>query len=127
MGSWGVGAFDNDDAQGFLGVLRQASPERQVQLVEEALRAAAALDGYLQVDDGNTAVAAGALVAAACAVRVDAEAAGVEPPARQTVLLAGAALERVLAPATSEWRQLWGDGDAVGVVRDLLATLRPPA
>ncbi|HEX8860796.1 MAG TPA: DUF4259 domain-containing protein [Actinomycetes bacterium] len=63
MGTWGIGPFANDDAADLLGSLDDAEPAVAVALLREAL-SAADTEEYLQVDVGQAAVAAAAIVAA---------------------------------------------------------------
>jgi len=108
MGSWDSGAFDNDDAQDFLVVLEKAAPEQRTARVVRALQVAVT-SSYLDVDDGNTAVAAAALVAAAFSgqpTEDDSLRAQLPPVTSQTAALAADALDRILDVTSSEWRQL---------------------
>ncbi len=61
MGSWGSGPFDNDDAGDWAWEVQEA-PDLEV--VRQALATAVANSDYLEVPDGNVAVAAAAVVAA---------------------------------------------------------------
>ncbi len=64
MGTWDVGPFSNDAAADLLSALDKAAPAQALDLLGETLASAAANDGYLDVDDGQAAVAAAAVVAA---------------------------------------------------------------
>ena len=62
MGAWGTGPFDNDDAGDWVYELEQAG---DLGFVRETLTTAAEAGDYLEMPDGNNAVAAAAVVAAA--------------------------------------------------------------
>jgi len=66
VGAWGTGAFDNDAAADFAGELDEADLDTRADLVRHALKRAVDESKYLEEDDGSTAVAAAALVAAQC-------------------------------------------------------------
>jgi hypothetical protein len=63
MGTWEMGPFSNDAAADLLGFIDDAEPAAALALLREAL-SAADTDEYLQVDVGQAAVAAAAIVAA---------------------------------------------------------------
>jgi hypothetical protein len=129
MGAWGTGPFDNDDAVDFVRDLAETLPENRIGMLSAALTSAADNLGYLQVDDGQAAIAAAAIVAAWTAGRSvdDAPAlTGLNPPAVPADLLGAArkALDRVTGP-DSEWRSLWGDDadDVLGVIAEIRSAL----
>lgn len=134
MGTWGTGVFENDDAADFLAGLYDAGPAERAATVREALRAAAEADAYLDVDEGQAAIAAAAVMAAARAGRpVTAfgsggviEAADLPRPDADLLALAVRALDRVIA-GDSEWRELWQESPdqsaALGAVTDIRAAL----
>ena len=61
MGTWGTGPFDNDDAGDWVYELEEAT---DLGLVREPLRTALDTDDYLELAEGNNAIAAAAIVAA---------------------------------------------------------------
>ena len=61
MGSWGTGPFDNDDAADWAWELKEAP---DFEIVRQALVTAVENDEYLELPEGNIAVAAAAVVAA---------------------------------------------------------------
>jgi hypothetical protein len=113
MGTWNEGAFDNDDASDFIDDLAEAPDWRTViQMLDHVTKSA----GYLEAPEGQMAVAAAAIVAAAVGDvailpddRRDLTAALGAPP-QGAVALARSALARVVAPA-SELDELWQEGD----------------
>jgi len=62
VGTWGSGPFENDGASDWASDLQDAPPADRVAIVRSALTLS---EGYLDVDDGQAAVAAVAVVAAA--------------------------------------------------------------
>ena len=113
MSAWTSGLFDNDDALDFIDDLAEAPEWRTVvQALDYVTKAA----GYLEAPEGQIAVAAAAIVAAAVGdVTIlpdnhrELKAALGAPP-EGTVALARSALARVVAPA-SELDELWQEGD----------------
>ncbi|GAA4199569.1 DUF4259 domain-containing protein [Actinocatenispora rupis] len=114
MGAWDTGVFDNDGAGDLHAELLGAGPEDRA----EVLRSAFALpcEGYVEVDEGQRALAAAAVVSAA-RTGTDLTAYGRRVPAAdlpaatpELVALARAAVDRVLG-ADSEWRELWEEAD----------------
>jgi len=61
VGTWGSGPFENDGAWDWVGDLQEARPADRAAIVRSALTLG---QGYLQVDDGQAAIAAVAVVAA---------------------------------------------------------------
>lgn len=129
MGTWDVGVFDNDAAADLLSALDEAAPTEALDLLHQALASAVAGRGYLDVDDGQAAVAAAAVVAAQRlrGARLDLSTVppwlaegGLDVP-QQFDGLALAALDRVVGE-NSELRGLWGDGEQL---QGFLATLAP--
>jgi hypothetical protein len=113
MSAWTSGLFDNDDALDFIDDLAEAPDWRTVvQILDHVTKTA----GYLEAPEGQIAVAAAAIVAAAVGeVTIlpdnhrELKAALGAPP-EGTVRLARSALARVVAPA-SELDELWQEGD----------------
>jgi hypothetical protein len=114
VGSWGEKPFDNDDALDWLAGFEGEGVDGLRELLSKV--AATPEDQYMDVDDGNAAVAAAEIVAAALGDRRDHL-----PPADQRWLdanpgairtndrtLARRAMERVLGP-NSELPGLWDD------------------
>ncbi|MGW4232470.1 DUF4259 domain-containing protein [Streptomyces sp. NPDC004980] len=64
MGTWDIGPFDNDTAADFGGDLDEAPQEDRESMIRGVLRRAAGSADYLDVSDGERAVAAVALVVA---------------------------------------------------------------
>lgn len=114
MRAWGTGAFDNDAAGNLLAELRHSEPRGRGRIVTEALQAAADAGDFLGVDEGQTAIAAAAIVAAARHGRpvtddqsgTNLSTADLPPVTPDLLALAARALDRVIG-ANSEWRQLW--------------------
>jgi Domain of unknown function (DUF4259)/Immunity protein 26 len=129
MGTWGIGPFSNDDAADLLGSVDDAEPAAALALLRDALTAAAD-DNYLQVDVGQEAVAAAAIVATQRpgGPRLDpstvsaslAEGSGLDLP-EELDRLALIALDRVVGER-SELRSLWQEG---GRLQEFHATLAP--
>jgi hypothetical protein len=129
MGTWGIGPFSNDDAADLLGSVDDAEPAAALALLRDALTAADN-DNYLQVDVGQEAVAAAAIVAAQRpgGPRLDpstvsaslAEGSGLDLP-DELDRLAMVALDRVVGER-SELRGLWQQG---GRLQEFHATLAP--
>jgi Domain of unknown function (DUF4259)/Immunity protein 26 len=131
MGTWGIGPFSNDDAVDLLGSVDDAEPAAALALLRDALTAADN-DHYLQVDVGQEAVAAAAIVAAQRpgGPRLDpstvsaslAEGSGLDLP-DELDRLALVALDRVVGER-SELRGLWREGGRLEEFRATLAPLR---
>jgi hypothetical protein len=129
MGTWDVGPFSNDAAADLLSALDEAEPAQALDLLRETLANAAANDGYLDVDDGQAAVAAAAVVAAQRLRGSRLDLSTVPPWLAEGGLdipqeldgLALAALDRVVGD-DSELHGLWKDGDGL---QEFLATLAP--
>jgi hypothetical protein len=132
MGTWGIGPFSNDDAADLLGSVDDAEPAAALALLRDALTAAADNDDYLQVDVGQEAVAAAAIVAAQRpgGPRLDpstvsaslAEGSGLDLP-DELDRLALVALDRVVGER-SELRGLWQEGGRLEEFRATLVPLR---
>ncbi|MEW2383676.1 DUF4259 domain-containing protein [Micromonospora sp. NPDC047707] len=119
MGTWGAGAFDNDEAADWCGDLDDAAPEKRPALVEAALTAVLNVPGYL---DSNLAVEAIAAAAIIAAHRPGGR--SIDSPYAPDFLLEGGrlsldhqlddlalrALTRIVGD-DSEWRELWEDSD----------------
>ncbi|MFF3269618.1 DUF4259 domain-containing protein [Streptomyces chrestomyceticus] len=116
MGTWGMGLFDNDGAADLLDDLVAMPEDRRLGALRGVLSSAAAERDYLEAPEGEMAVAAAALIAAA---RADGTAPAdpvhapdltVPEPPRKLAVLAVHALDRVLAP-DSELAELWAESD----------------
>lgn len=132
MGIWAAGPFDNDMAADWCGELDDAAPRERPALVEQALRAALAEDGYLDSDLAVEAVAAAAVIAAHLP-----GAPAVDSPYAPDFLIAGArldlpeplrplavrALDRVVAD-DSELAELWAEAGEPNEFRAEVAQLR---
>lgn len=131
MGAWGFGAFDNDGAGELHAALRNAEPQERAGILREALEAAANATEYLEVDDGQAAVAAAAVVTAALggvAVVATDSGARLEPeelpaPTAELIGLSRLALDRVVGRA-SEWRELWAEAESLDVPLEVVAEIR---
>jgi len=129
MGSWGQGAFENDDAADLIAELEGVELRERAAILAEALEGVVASGGYLEVDQGNVAVAAAALVAGSRSARAvvigGQPSASVEltPAAPELLALAAEAIDRVTG-AGSEWRALWGDGRVLEEAKALARALR---
>jgi hypothetical protein len=124
MGAWAVGPFDNDAAQDWL--LTADAGDGAV----AAALANVGSDGWLDVDEGSAAVAAAAVVAAACdgdTAALPAEAAKLARGLRvddELRRLTIAAMERV-GGEESELCALWAESDAAanwGAILDAIVT-----
>ncbi|HXS62529.1 MAG TPA: DUF4259 domain-containing protein [Streptosporangiaceae bacterium] len=135
MGAWGTGVFDNDGAGDFLALLQGAEPGQREVVIREAFEAVTDPDDYLEVDAGQEAIAAAAVIAAVHNNRPVTDqdsvftfaAADLPPATPELRTLAVDALNRVTGPE-SEWRELWEETDdfdtalaAVNAVRSALA------
>ncbi len=131
MGAWGTGAFDNDGAGDFLAELRHADVNQRETVIVQALQAATAAEDYLEVDDGQAAIAAAAVTATARTGRhvTDTDSgtglATTDLPHAhpELVALAVRALDRVTGE-NSEWRELWEESDALDEALHALADIR---
>jgi uncharacterized protein DUF4259 len=131
MGTWDIGPFDNDGASDFVAEAGR-SPKPAIQSALRRVRDAG--DDYLDVDDGQHAVAAAELVALgfgygkadglSAEIRAVAAALGPDDALRK---LAIAALPRLRDPELSELAALWhegSDGSAFdGQLTDLIERL----
>jgi hypothetical protein len=121
MGTWGVGAFENDIAADWSWEFESADLAAGLQLITDALTVAAQADGassYLDAGDGSVAIAAAAMVAAVNGQPIDESAFGED--ARQWITrvhpssdasltgLARQAVSRAVGP-TSELSELWSN------------------
>ncbi|TMR34872.1 DUF4259 domain-containing protein [Actinomadura geliboluensis] len=117
MGTWDATPFGNDTAADFAGDLDDLALDERPAAVREALEAVLHEADYLDRSEGDTAVAAAALVAAQCPGGPPADPIyGPERPVPDLPddlrTLALAALDRVAGP-NSESQDLWaeaGDG-----------------
>ena len=129
VGTWDKGPFDNDAAADWTGEFGEASEQARLEMLEEALHAAADESDYLDADTAYEAIAAAAVIAARLpgGPAVDNELViEVELPA-ELPDLALRALDRII-DEDSGWRDRWDDldqlDDAVAVldpIRDALA------
>lgn len=138
MGAWDDGPLSNDTAADWADAFDGADRDTGLQVLTDALNAAAetGADEYLDSDVGCEAVAAAELVAAMRGVSIEQSAyneaavawlaTATPAPTRELVTLAVRALERVAAP-NSELAELWQEAGVQswrdGVDRRL-ATLR---
>lgn len=131
MGTWGTGAFENDGAGDFLAELSHAELGERAEVVRQAIEAAAETPDYLEIDAGQAAVAAAAVVAAARNGRPVTNAGGVRTieaadlpkPDPALVALAVRALDR-LTGDDSEWRELWQETSDLGAALSAVAEIR---
>ncbi|MEV4319215.1 DUF4259 domain-containing protein [Actinocrispum sp. NPDC049592] len=130
MGTWDKGAFDNDDAADFSGDLDDADPADRVELIREALAAAADNSDYLEVTDANQAIAAAAIVASQQPDGPEVDSAygpdfltggGTIDLPDDFVELSLRAIARVL-DEESEWRELWEQADEL---EEAISALEP--
>lgn len=129
VGTWDKGPFDNDAAADWTGEFGEASEQARLEMLEEALHAAADESDYLDADTAYEAIAAAAVIAARLpgGPAVDNELViEVELPA-ELPDLALRALDRII-DEDSGWRDRWDEldqlDDAVAVldpIRDALA------
>jgi hypothetical protein len=129
MGTWGSGPFENDGAADFITNARAMPAPSIAQALLSITEAAP--DDYLDVDDGQAAVAAAELVALGFGYgKLD----DVTPDVRRLVktlgpnedlrLLAIRALPRLLDLDSSEIAGLWeGDDEFEPGIRDLIGRL----
>ena len=122
MGTWDTGPFDNDAAAEWGGEFTEASEEARLEMLEEALRAAADEADYLEADVACEAIAAAAVVAARLSgPAVDPDMSlEVEVPS-ELPELALRALERVV-DEDSAWRDNWDEAEQLD---DAVAVLDP--
>ncbi|GGN31409.1 hypothetical protein FHR83_004472 [Actinoplanes campanulatus] len=128
MGAWGIGPFDNDNAADWSGDLHEAAPGERAALIRRTLEEVLHEGEYLQVDTGDEAVAAAAVIASllpggtalttAYAPDFLIEGGTLDLP-DDLPALALRALDRV-AGDDSEWAELWEDG-----LPKVLAALQP--
>ncbi|MFH8408652.1 DUF4259 domain-containing protein [Streptomyces sp. NPDC018019] len=124
-----MGPFDNDGAADLLDDLAAMPADRRLGAIRGVLSTAAAERDYLERPEGEMAVAAAALIAAARArsgcpagSAYGPELTVPEPP-RRLAVLAVHALDRVLAP-DSELAELWAEADGGHAWPAQLARLR---
>jgi len=132
MGAWGTGVFDNDGAGDLMAELDHTEAPVREDLLRATLQAATDCEDYLEVQEGQAAIAVAAVIAAARAGRPAADsvrtiaAADLPVPGPDLVELAVQALDRVIG-ADSEWRELWDEVDdgaeALAVVDQVRAQL----
>ncbi|HEY3502684.1 MAG TPA: DUF4259 domain-containing protein [Actinocatenispora sp.] len=127
MGAWDTGVFDNDGAGDLHAELLSAGPTGRADVLRSAFELPC--EGYVEVDDGQRALAAAAVVSAVRA-GTDLDAAGrctaaadLPPATPELVALARAAVDRVLG-ADSEWRELWEEGDLLADALSAVARVR---
>ncbi|WP_103529291.1 DUF4259 domain-containing protein [Streptomyces sp. SM12] len=112
MGTWEIGAFDNDSAADFSGRLDDCAPGERESLVRGALEHAISATDFLDSDEGCEAVAAAALVEAhhtgVPANSVYGPKQPVPLPSPDLPALAVRALDAIVGES-SELMELWGD------------------
>ncbi|MGW5365726.1 DUF4259 domain-containing protein [Actinopolymorpha pittospori] len=127
MGAWDTGVLDNDGAQDFLADLMQTDPDQRERFIRQALQTAAGGEGYLDVDEGQAAIAAAAAVAAArTGPPLDnggTDRIAIDPRTPELLAQAVRAIDRVTGE-NSEWRELWGEGDMLDAARAAVAEVR---
>lgn len=138
MGADGTGPFENDDAMDFLSDLLEGGG---VTLLEEAITGALKDQTYIDLQEGSNAVAAAAVVAVSCGLKVaegwDAREdivawiEGLAPGERRGVMelrrRAADALDRITETEGSELCELWmdsGDTEWMAETEALTAALR---
>jgi Domain of unknown function (DUF4259) len=123
VGAWDIGPFDSDAAADWSGEFSEASDAARLEMLEEALRAAADETDYLDADVAYEAIAAAAVVASRLpggpAVEADLSL-DAEVPS-ELADLARRALERIL-DEDSAWRDRWDEQDRLD---DAVAALEP--
>jgi len=112
MGTWGLAAFDNDDAGDFLGEVEDAGSWAPA---IKAMRKVVLTFGYLEATESQRGLAAATLVAAARSrsgipISEDETAvlAQLPPPPPFSAWLAKRTIQRVLS--RSELQELWAEG-----------------
>jgi hypothetical protein len=115
MGTWGAGAFENDSVSDWVYELEE---QNDTTILLDALTEAAETDEYLDVDEGDIAVACAEIVAAlnghpaqSLPDNVVEYINRVSPPGVEMTDLALRALERVKAD-NSELKELWDESDS---------------
>jgi hypothetical protein len=123
VGAWDKGPFDNDAAADWGGEFIEASDEARLEMLEEALLAAADETDYLDADVAFEAVAAASVVAARLpgGPSVDAELSLEAELPSKLPGLALRALDRVV-DEDSAWRDQWDEQDQLD---DAMAVLNP--
>ncbi|MFC4554900.1 DUF4259 domain-containing protein [Georgenia faecalis] len=129
MGTWGTGPFDNDNAADWAGDVADADAAARPAMIRDALAAVAHAEGYVNSEEAEIALAAGALVAAAQSNGPQLGSYGPSATALEGVVLddgvralAVLAVTRVLG-ASSEWRELWEEAGELGAAREALVPL----
>ena len=125
MGAWDTGPFDNDAAADWGGEFSEASDEARLEMLEEALRAAADETDYLDADVAFEAIAAAAVVAARMpgGPEVDTELSLDADLPRELPELALRALDRVV-DEDSAWRDQWDELDQLDEAVAMLDPIR---
>ena len=135
MGTWDMGAFDNDAAADFAVDLDDAVPADRAQLIREALTAAADNKDYLVNSEACAAIAAAAIVASQQPEGPEVDSTygpdfltgggSIDLP-EDLVELSLRAIGRVL-DEESEWRDTWQEADqldeAIGALEPIRAAL----
>ena len=130
MGTWDMGAFDNDAAADFAGDLDGAAPADRAQLIRDALSAAADNEDYLANPEACAAIAAAAIVASQQPDGPEVDSTygpdflvggGTIDLPEDLVELSLRAIGRVL-DADSEWRDTWQESDQLD---EAIAALEP--
>jgi hypothetical protein len=128
MGAWGTGPFDNDDAGDWVYELEEA---RDLGFVRQTLTTALEADDYLELPEGNNAVAAALVIAASLDRSYDRLPeevvawfnAGREAATAEDARLAILALDRVTGEE-SETAELWGESPSGEEWSNVVAVLR---
>ncbi|MFI6149928.1 DUF4259 domain-containing protein [Streptomyces sp. NPDC051109] len=114
MGTWGIGAFDNDTAADFGGDLDEVAAGEREGIVRSALARVIDTAAYLEAPESEVAVAASALVAAQCPGGEPAD--PIYGPEESLPALTGLrdlalqALDRIMTEP-SELMDLWAESD----------------
>ena len=131
MGAWGIGHFDNDDAEDWALELEDTD---SFEPVEEAIAAVEAGGDYLEAPDASIGLAAAEVIAASLGNPADELPDAVarvvarldEPAEDELVARARAAVHRIVGE-DSELRELWEETDDFdawqAAIDDLLARL----
>jgi hypothetical protein len=130
VGTWDLGPFDNDTAADWSGEFGDASEAARLEMLEEALHAAADETDYLDVDFAHAAIAAAAVIAAQLPGGPPLVSYGPEVSLEGTLnlparlpALALRALDRI-TDEDSEWRDLWDEVDRLDEAVAILDPIR---
>ncbi len=132
MGTWDLGPFDNDTAADWCATFDEADEVTRIEMIEEALTAAADETEYLDSDYACEAIAAAAVVASQLpgGPAIDSAYApdfitggGTVDIPPHVPALALRALDRIVAD-DSEWRDLVDEADKLDEAVAVLAPIR---